>query len=351
MKVVLINDQLNAGGAEKVLIYIANLLHKNNIDVSVVLLLNKSVLDDQINTQIPIHYINRQSRFSFKAFLKLKQLVKDADIVHIHSRYNLRYYMLARLIVNIQKPKIFFHEHVPSFKIDAFTKYLIQHVDAYVAVQDKMREWAVSNKMIAKQKAFYLANTVSPPATVSNKNAESKEGKILMVANFREIKNQTFAVTLLSKLPESFTLDIYGTIDEVDYFNKVEKTIQSLSLENRVHIYRGVTNIYERLSNYKFAIHTAIGETGPLVLVEYLHAGLPFLTYDTGDVVSILKKYLPQFIIDNFNEAEWLSKVQAFNQQDNIEEERAKMQLMIKEHFSEEAYFSQLISIYQQLLS
>jgi glycosyltransferase involved in cell wall biosynthesis len=148
MKVVLINDQLNAGGAEKVLVYIANLLYKNSIDVSVVLLLGEAALDKQLHPNIPIHYLHRTSRFSFKAFRKLKEIVQNVDIVHVHSRYNLRYYMTAKFLVGISKPKIFFHEHVPSYAIDKFTKFLFSKVHAYVAVQDDMRKWAVEKGMV-----------------------------------------------------------------------------------------------------------------------------------------------------------------------------------------------------------
>jgi hypothetical protein len=97
MKIVLLNDKLNAGGAEKVLVYIANLLFKNNYDVSVVLFLDEAKLDNQINKQIPIHYLRRTSRFDIAAWKKLKALTNDADIVHIHSRYNLRYFMVAKI--------------------------------------------------------------------------------------------------------------------------------------------------------------------------------------------------------------------------------------------------------------
>lgn len=351
MKVVLINDQLNAGGAEKVLIYIANLLYKNKVDVSVVLLLGKSVLDNQINANIPVHYLNRKSRFDMEAFRKLKQFVQYADIVHIHSRYNLRYYMMGKLLLSINKPKIFFHEHVPSFQLDFFTKLLLRKVDAYVAVQDKMREWAVTNKTVVASKAFYLANTVSAPESLALTTTNNNAGKILMVANFREIKNQLFAISLLEALPNEYSLDLYGTVDEIDYYEKIEATIRYKSLKNRVRVVKGVTNIYEQLSNYKLAIHTASGETGPLVLIEYLYAGLPFITYNTGDVVNILNQYLPEFIINNFNIEEWVQKIKTFNQKQKFDDEKLKMKEVIKNHFSESAYLNQLMFIYQQLMA
>ncbi len=351
MKVVLINDRLNAGGAEKVLIFVANLLYQNKVDVSVVLLLEKSVLDDQLNAKIPVFYLNRKSRFELKSFYKLRYFVKDADIVHIHSRYNLRYYMVAKILLSINKPKIFFHEHVPSFKLDFITKFFIQKVNAYVAVQEKMKDWAIRTNAVKIERAFYLANTVNVPIETDIKKHRSVDGKILMVANFREIKNQLFAISLLADLPKEYTLDLYGTVDEVHYFDKIKQKIKNQLLESRIRVVGGVTNIYDHLSKYKLAIHTATAETGPLVLVEYLNAGLPFITYNTGDVVNLVNQYLPEFIINDFNKTEWLNKIKMFNQKNNFDNEKIMMKSIIQQHFSASEYFSKLIFIYQHILS
>ena len=349
MKVVLVNDRLNAGGAEKMLVYIANMLYKNNIEVSVVLLLSKAALDNQIHPNIPINYINRTSRFSIKAFVKIKKFVKEADIVHVHSRYNLRYYMIAKFLMNIKKPRIFFHEHVPSFEIDFFTKTLFALVDGYVAVQDKMRQWAVEKKMVTSNKAFYLANTVDAPIKPIIYNNNSF--KIIMIGNYRPQKNQLFAVSLLAKLPNNYSLDIYGMIDDENYFRELKTHIEKLGQQHRVNLVQGITNIYDQLSQYKFALHTASIETGPLVLVEYLYAKLPFITYKTGDVVTLLQDYLPNFIIDSFNEDEWLNSINNFNKKGSWVHEKIQMENIIEQHFSGKTYLTKLLSIYNKIIA
>jgi glycosyltransferase involved in cell wall biosynthesis len=348
MRIALINDRLNAGGAEKMLVYIANLLHKNGIDVQVIILLDKAALDHQIHPNIPVHYLNRTSRFSCKAFFGLKKLLQQVDIVHVHSRYNLRYYMVAKYFVNIAKPKIFFHEHVPSYSIDAFTKFLFSKVDAYVAVQNDMRKWAVTNKMVTNQHAFYLANTVDAPKNpIQYKN---NQYKILMVGNYRPQKNHLFAVSLLAKLPNQYTIDIYGMIDDEVYYNNLQNHIHTLGLTSRVALVQGISNLYEQMGNYSFALHTSIAETGPLVLVEYLYAGLPFITYNTGDVVTIIEKQLPNFIVHSFNEAEWLKAIEQLQQKMPEHNFNNVMSEIVQENFSEANYFIQLLHIYNKIM-
>lgn len=348
MKVALINDRLNAGGAEKVLVYIANLLYKKGVDVTVIVLLDKSALDNQIHPNIPVHYLHRNSRFSLKAFLKLKQLLAGVNIVHVHSRYNLRYYMVAKLFVGIRKPAIFFHEHVPSFKIDLFTKYLFSRVDAYVAVQDEMRKWAIEHQMVQNSNAYYLPNTVIAP----NKpiNIQKDSNKILMVGNYRYQKNQQFAVSLLAKLPKYYTMDIYGMIDTPAYYDSLENLVQELDLNKRVKLIKGVTNIYDVIGNYSFALHTSLNETGPLVLVEYLYAGLPFITYNTGDVVEVIKEKLPFFIVNSFKEEEWIVAIENLKHESRSTNLYPIMHEVIQDNFSETSYYTKLIYIYNKLM-
>ncbi|MCZ2222887.1 MAG: glycosyltransferase [Chitinophagales bacterium] len=348
MKVAILNDQLNPGGAEKVLVYMANLLHKNNIDVSVILFLKERALDNQISKGINIHYLHRSSRFDFKAWKKLKELTKDVDIVHVHSRYNLRFYMLVKFVLGISKPKIVFHEHVPSFKIDSFTTFLYKRIDAYVAVQDAMRKWAVEKGFVKNDKAFYLPNTVYPPKqTITYQN---KIGKLIMVANFRPPKNHFFAIELIKNLPENYTLDFYGMIDDKNYFDEVVNSINKNNLNDRIKIIQGVTDLYSVMSNYSLAIHTANAETGPLVLIEYLYAELPFVSYNTGDVVEVVKPFLPELVINEFDVNTWLKQILLIEQKNRDEKFLAKMKTLANNHFSEQAYFDKLKFIYHKVL-
>ena len=120
MKIALLNDKLDAGGAEKVLVNMANMLQNKGIAVTVILFLNESVLDSIIHPSIPVIYLRRKGRFDLKAMFMLKRKLKEFDIAHIHSRYNLLYYTVVKIVTHITKTKTVFHEHVPSFKISFF---------------------------------------------------------------------------------------------------------------------------------------------------------------------------------------------------------------------------------------
>ena len=350
MKVALLNDKLDAGGAEKVLVNMANLLHRHGVDVQVILFLEPSVLDHFIHPDIPVVYLKREGRFDFKAMLALKKQLKGVHIAHVHSRYNLRYLITAKLFTGIRTTKIVFHEHIPVLSVDLFTKYCLHKTDAYVAVLKNMCEWVGSTIKLKGKKVFYLPNIVNAPKHEIERQPVGS--KIIMVGNYWHFKNQLFAINLLNHLPSNYTLDIYGAINDKDYHQDMLHLIQRFDLQSRVKLIEGVSEIYSVLENYNFAIHTSPQETGPLVLLEYMHAGLPFLTYNTGDVVANIESILPYLILDSFDLEKWQRAIHKVMGDENIRAEaRAKMKVIIREKYSEEGYWKNVKSIYQSILN
>jgi len=347
---VLINDQLNAGGAEKVLVFIANLLKVNGHQVEVILYLGKAALDQQIDSAIPVHYLHRKGRFDLAAMRKLKALVQSADIVHVHSRYNLRYYMMAKILLAISQPKIVFHEHMPRFTLDAFTKWLFSKVDAYAAVLQSMTSWVQNDKLVKPHKVFYLPNAVAAPKTPIINNP--KPGSIVMVGNFWHLKNQLFALDVLQELPEYFTLDIYGMVYEADYHQQIKASIEAKGLTNRVRLIEGVSDIYSVLGQYDFAWHTSTAETGPLVLIEYIHANLPFVCSNTGDVAAVLQQTIPQIVIDGFDAKVWADTIfKQLKDETNRSSILKALQHILATHYAPAAYYNKLMQMYQKVLS
>src|SRR3990170_2375531 len=120
MRVLQIIDKLNVGGAEKVLVDLSNLLFEQGVHVSVLSLLDRGPLSDYLHKDIPHYYLNRKWRWEYNSVFRLNKLLNDFDIVHIHSRHNLRYFVFATWF-RIRKPKLVFHDHYGNITIDDST--------------------------------------------------------------------------------------------------------------------------------------------------------------------------------------------------------------------------------------
>ena len=66
--------------------------------------------------------------------------------------------------------------------------------------------------------------------------------------------------------------------------------ISSKNLDNNISIIQNCYNIEDRLTHYQLALHSSKLEAGPLVLLEYLSQGVPFLSFKTGEVVDKIKE-------------------------------------------------------------
>ncbi len=347
MKVVVINDQLNPGGAEKVIVNTANLLYKQGVDVSILLYLGRSVLDSQISNGIPVFYLNRKGRFDIKAMLALKKHVKKADIIHVHSRYNLRFLIVCKWLVGIGRAKIVFQEHIPILHLDVFTKKCIRQSSAYVAVLQSMCGWMQKQHLLSNDKIFYLPNVVKDPELPENRHQYSS-GRVVMVGNFMHLKNQQFAVELINYLGPSYSLDIYGMVHEKKYYDELIALVRRLDLQDRVRLIEGVTHIYDVLSQYELALHTSTQETGPLVLLEYMNAGIPFITYATGDVADNLVKEIPELVMQNFNLPDWKDRIEKIvtntGKRNGLQ---CRMNDFVKNNYTEEKYWNRLSHVYK----
>ena len=115
-----------------------------------------------------------------------------------------------------------------------------------------------------------------------------------------------------------------------------------------VKIVEGVSEFSNLLPGYNFAIHTAVSETGPLVLMEYMSAGLPFLAYNTGEVARVTAQDLPMHYIDNFDQDAWIERVHAIRNNADVS---PRLINVFNKYFGGEQYARKCLKIYESVNS
>ena len=81
LSVVQITDQLNIGGAERVLVTLSNLLHQHGHTVAVVTTVIKGPLATQLHQDIPIIDLQRKWKWNPFTMLRLIKSIKGFDII------------------------------------------------------------------------------------------------------------------------------------------------------------------------------------------------------------------------------------------------------------------------------
>lgn len=356
LTVVQIIDTLEPGGAERVLITLSNILFINGHTVTVITTLLKGPLAAQLLDGIAIKELNRKSKWNLSDMKRLIDWCKPFDIVHVHSTHNLRYVFLAAKLFSLNK-KIFFHHHYGSIETDqsvSIDQSIIYPRTILIAVSRIIYDWALYKLKMPAEKTFLLSNIVIPnyAATVKLFDEDDERIKLLLVANFRKAKHIEFAIDLMNELKNTkpVHLTIIGQEADKDYCNSIKEKINALQLNNHIKIIHDCNNVQAILNNFHLAIHTAKSESGPLVLIEYMMLGLPFLTYQTGEVVHQIINDLPECIIDNFNITEWMTQINSLLQQ-NKNELSIKLKSSFNKYYSAEAYYHQCIEIYNKGLA
>lgn len=340
MKVLHVIDRLNVGGAEKVFVSITEMLVKKGIDTGALIFSSGGALDSKLNEKVRLHKLHRTNKFNPVSLYKAHTICSKYDIVHTHLRHVYAYVRLAQWVFR-GGYKVILHDHstiVPNIPVRLRGIFKPKN---YIGVYQEQTSWAVATLAIDRKNVYLLENTISANALI--KRTTNIADKAMMVANIRKVKNIPFAIALCQQM--GWTLDVYGNVSEKDHYSTL---LQQIEHNKNINIIQGIDNFYTLYNQYTLAIHCSHSETGPLVLLEYLAAGIPFIAYKTGSVAQRIEQFFPELFMDNHNTVEWQTRINAILKDKELPE---KMKVIFLNYFNPEQYINKCLSIYQNVHS
>jgi glycosyltransferase involved in cell wall biosynthesis len=349
--IVHVIDTLEAGGAERVLVTLCNIFFEHGHEVAVITTLDKGPLAAQLATGIELKELKRKSKWNLGDMKKLVAWCRPYDIVHVHSSHNLRYVFLAVKVFGLSK-RIFFHEHFGNIDIDysvSWHQKIVYPSVNLIAVSNSLYNWAIDKAKLDPKHVFVLPNTV-PRLQTSKQFVEGNAVKqLVLVGNFRKAKNLLFAVDMMAVLTKKMQvqLTIIGQKNDAAYYQSVIEKIAALGLESNIKLLHECTEVQQLLHQFDMAIHTANTESGPLVLIEYMAQQIPFLTYDTGEVVQQVKNDLPLFVMNSFDLDSWVTRIEQILSHERRSYAEQLDRTFLK-YYSEESYYHQCMEIYKK---
>ncbi|MBX2944883.1 MAG: glycosyltransferase family 4 protein [Cyclobacteriaceae bacterium] len=346
-------DQLNVGGAERVLVDLANILHRQGESVTVITLVRPGKLAAQLNPEIPLLNLGRVNRFNVLKMFRINRICSRYDIVHVHLRYNFRYVALAKLFFG-GRYKLLLHDHFGDIENDKAIptgiKFFLHRNPWFAGVSQPLVDWAVQYIGLEKENVFLLANIIVRKETTLTKRAAPSVPKLLLVSNFREAKNHAFACRLLSRLRNTlnFTATFVGQVIDPQFMDGIHKQIRGQKLDDIVKVVHDCDDVQGIMGEYNLAIHTAYQESGPLVLIEYLAQQLPFVAYKTGEVATQLQAVIPDFFMENFEIEHWIDRIETLlSRGDHYKD---SMKDAFDAMYSDQAYVEKCSGIYSRMM-
>jgi len=308
-------DSLAVGGAERMLVEIANHTDRDRFKVSVCVTRSDTTLASELKSNIPLYVLNRKSRFDFKGIGKFVEVVKNEEVsvFHVHGRSSFAFVAFVSSIGLISSP-IILHDHFGSIEVDNsiptwFRLWGKQKVGHYVGVYQKLAEWAQragvpSDKISVIENALDL-NRICDAQSYNLRRDLSipKEALIgVFVGGLRREKGLEVLIEALSqsKFRSKVKILVIGAIQDDAYFRLCEEKMMQFGLGETLVFLGRRTDVPRILKSVDFAVIPSISESGPLVLIEYMAAGLPFVATKVGAIsLRVEELGLPGFVPPN----------------------------------------------------
>lgn len=341
MRVLHIIDKLTTGGAEQVFVDITYLLVQHGVAVDALLFDGSGNMMHKLDKRLKVHILHRDNKFSLRKMWELHKICSRYDIVHVHMRHCYQYVRLVQLMF-FGRYKLIVHDHYGSYAVDTTVPTGFKGLfkpQYYIGVCLPLVEWAKASVGIDSDKAFLLRNIVLPkqPTAYPRRDAH----RAMLVANISRIKHIDYAIGLAQKM--KWQLDVYGNVRDEAYHRELTEQIGT---DNTINIISNVTGFTELYGRYSMAIHSAKSESGPLVLMEYMAAGLPFIANKTGEVADVVAADLPVLFMDSFDMDKWEERINEIQRDSAMPE---KMKAVFEKYFSADKYLEKCMEIYRKV--
>jgi glycosyltransferase involved in cell wall biosynthesis len=136
-------------------------------------------------------------------------------------------------------------------------------------------------------KSIFIAPNLPPAAeqgisTSSNPRKDPGSVKLVFLSRFMRKKNLNWFLELLPRVSGEINLDVYGPIEDDQYFEETKQIVKNLPANVKVEFKGAVDNVRvpRVLGGYHFFVLPTLGENFGHIFVEAMNAGLPLIISD-----------------------------------------------------------------------
>ena len=356
MKVLQLIDSLQAGGAERTAVNIANVLTSKIEDSFLCATRAEGTLKTSLDQKVKYLFLSKKSALDISAIIRLIRYIRSnkIDVIHAHSTS----FFLAT-IVKFFNPKInlVWHDHYGNSEFLDQRKYAVlktcsRYFGHIISVNNTLKSWA--NKHLRTKEISYLPNfaiTDHEPPQTKLKGMPGK--RLLHLANLRPQKDHETLFRAFKKVtiqyPE-YTLHCVGKDFDDAYSNKIKDLLIELGLGENVSFYGSRKDITYIIGQSDIGVLSSKSEGLPLALLELGLLGKPVVTTDAGDCKEVILDKETGLLIDKENPDRLANSIMyLIENQEKARQFGLNLKKRIENRFSGNAYINKLLKIYQSL--
>lgn len=308
VRVLMVTDSLQLGGAEQVAVDIANTLDRDSYEVMFCSTRIDGELRAGLAEDVEVEVLGRRATWDVPKLLEFGRYLRRnrIDIIHSHGRGTMRFVALTRAL-GLTSAHHLFHDHFGRMHLDRSAglglRLPLRHgVDDYVGVESRLCRWAVETVGLDPDRVHLVRSGVQLQRFVEAEPVDLRsefglgdcELALVMIANFRPQKDHPTLFRALAELPpqdrERVRVVICGsTTADPDYFAGCTAMLDRLGISHLVHPIGARDDAPAILAGADAAVFSSKNESGPLVLLEYMASALPFVATETGEIAHAVR--------------------------------------------------------------
>ncbi len=326
-KILFILPSLGAGGAERVISFIAQNLDPHHFEVVLLVISNRSSNSYNLDGDLKVIYLNKSRVLSaiphlFAAILKINPKIVVSCISHLNI-------VMALISLFFTKTKFIAREATvsgqrkesASFRGKLYSKFIkitYPNLDKIICQSLDMKNDLMSTFKIPETKIVIINNPITNDLNEKypKKNIDYKLPlKYITVGRLVTVKGHLRLLRILSKIPFEFRYTIVG---EGPMKTEIFDTIKQYGIDDKVNYISYTKDVTKYLIESDFFLQGSFVEGFPNAVLESCAVGTPVIAFNApGGTKEIIENGVNGFMVDDENE--FLEKLQEKHHWDDTE--------------------------------
>ena len=356
-------ESLEFGGAEKVVVHLANRLSEDNT-VSICLTKRKGELLEELNNNINVYCLHSPEGNNFSLPQQIRDLINNHKVDILHS-HDWGVYLESVLAVKKSKNTAMVHTvHGPymsypqgiksSIKIwlrHLLEKKLSKHVCKIVSVSNSIKDYISQDIGIKLNKLQTIHNGIND---ISDNNLAKNNNDIVRfvtTGRLAKIKNHALMIMAIKKVIDknpNIKLTIIGDGPERE---AIEKAIADLQLENYIELLGFRTDVKELLKQHDVFLMSSEYEGISIALLEAMSLSMPAIATRVGGIPETIMHNKTGLLVSSGDVEGYTNAIlQIIEKPERIEGMGKQARELFLKEYHEDVVLEQYRSLYKQCL-
>jgi glycosyltransferase involved in cell wall biosynthesis len=355
--IALVIDTLERGGAEQVLVSIANGLEPRQFRAHVIATREPGPLAGALTPDVVVHSLQRRSRWDLQAIARFADVVQQNEIrlVHTHSHTVGYFVRLARLLRR-QRWLHVMHEHAGTIERSTPLRLMdllfLRHVDYCFAVSEPLARYVVNWVGVPATRCERLLNGVR--VVESGPPAKAPVFTIAQVGRVVREKNQEVALAVAARLRADLPIFRWLFIGRTSsaYARRCRDAAHRLGLNEHVVFLGEREDVSALLAAAHVGVLTSRDEGLPIALLEYMAARLPVVVTDVGECGATVRASGGGAVVSAADVDGFAGALRHFAVHSGAAAQAGTANYQyVQAHYTAEAMVRRVAEVYQALLS